>query len=114
ARGPDAAKTMAARGGLDDLRSPGLDSGGFYSLIELAELVELETQHGADKVSLLPSMPHHGETPLVHFTNATADGTQWWMRLPRAAIEDGVFLLLRIGEAAGGQSKVKFPPDDEA
>ena len=110
ARGGSAGPTLANRDGLDDLRPPGLASGGFYSLVDLAGLIEqeLHSERGRGPVSLLPSLPHHGETPMVHVSTAIAEGTEWSMRVPRAAIEDAVFMLFRLVEADTEKGRVKI------
>jgi hypothetical protein len=79
-----AAPVLAARQGLEPLRTRKLISGGFLTLRGLAESVP-----GAE--SALRTAPAHGETPLLTSAETRAQGNplvRWSIRVPRAAIQD--------------------------
>lgn len=116
-------KTLASRPGLEALREPGLQSGGFASLAGFGSMLDAGMKamqrtsppvgggpagkRPADPklqaAALLSAIPHHGEVPMTYGTKAAAPGAisgaatqSFTLRIPRLAIEDMVAMVMHI------------------
>jgi hypothetical protein len=120
-------QTLAERRGLEALRQPGQQTGGFGTLAGFSSLLNLALvasrrsagEGGAvtDAALLLAAIPHHGEIPYTYGGGPLADGPQnplhltysYAVQIPRLVIEDVVALIMNV---ALGQSSSpsKAPP----
>jgi len=114
-------KTLAQRPGLDALRRPGLQRGGFGTIAGFSTLLNLalsSTQRtgasgkpGApaalDAAALLAAIPHHGEVPHTYGGRPATPGPQnplgltylYAVQIPRLVLEDTVALVMNIALA---------------
>ena len=116
-------KTLAQRPGLDVLRRPGLQSGGFGTIAGFSTLLNFalaSTQRPAtsgkpggpaaptlDAAALLAAIPHHGEVPHTYGGRPAIPGPQnplgltyiYAAQIPRLVLEDAVALVMNIALA---------------
>jgi hypothetical protein len=115
-------RTLAQRPGLEALRRPGLQSGGFGTLAGFSTLLNLALSSaqraGAsskpggspaalDAAALLAAIPHHGEVPHTYGGRPAAPGPQnplgltylYAAQIPRLVLEDAVALVMSIALA---------------
>lgn len=116
-------KTLAQRPGLEALRRPGLQRGGFGTIAGFSTLLNLalsSTQRtgasgngkpGAptalDAAALLAAIPHHGEVPHTYGGRPATPGPQnplgltylYAVQIPRLVLEDAVALVMNIALA---------------
>jgi len=114
-------KTLAQRQGLDALRRPGLQSGGFGTIAGFSTLLNLalssaqrtgaSAKPGApaalDAAALLAAIPHHGEVPHTYGGRPATPGPQnplgltylYAVQIPRLVLEDAVALVMNIALA---------------
>lgn len=113
-------KTLAQRPGLDALRRPGWQSGGFGTVAGFSTLLNLALasakgseagrQGGSaalDASALLAAIPHHGEVPHTYGGRPGAPGPQnplgltylYIAQIPRLVLEDAVALVMNIALA---------------
>jgi hypothetical protein len=111
------AKTLAQRPGLEALRQPGWQSGGFGTLAGFSSLLNLvlsasqrsppssaSGKPGPEAAVLLAAIPHHGEVPHVYGGRPATSGAQnplgltyiYSAQVPRTVIEDMIALVMNI------------------
>lgn len=110
-------KTLAQRPGLDTLRRPGWQSGGFGTIAGFSTLLNLALASASraeagrpsapgtlDAAALLAAIPHHGEVPHTYGGRPAAPGPQnplgltylYAVQIPRLVLEDAVALVMNI------------------
>lgn len=113
-------KTLAQRPGLDALRRPGWQSGGFGTVAGFSTLLNLAlasaqrsdagrsgSASSLDAAALLAAIPHHGEVPHTYGGRPAAPGPQnplgltylYVAQIPRLVLEDTIALVMNIALA---------------
>jgi hypothetical protein len=105
------APVLQSREGLDRLKGSAHVGGGFWSLNRFAGMLGLRARE-ADAAKVMTALPHHGETPILFFSDTTAEGPDSTITfsVPRAAVEDLGALAPVLALMAGKNSSVLATP----
>lgn len=105
--------SLAARDGIAPLKASKSVSGGYFTVGNLVKSLVSGMQDAGlgDLTKALTLMPHHGETPMLMWTNVTSEGGPgmvWTIQVPKAVVED-IGAVAPSLAAASGASGVAGP-----